>query len=196
MKPKASSSVSSSGETKVRCLALVGLIGCVEPEVGSADMPTPGFDKAPEVSCDAGERVTVATDVDDAGFAVMPMSAGFAVSYSRDGEIAVRTIGDVARRAGPPHAWKNPPASGDDVHVANVGLWLKRLAVVTRDGHAMHARLYDRRMHVTQELAGIDDRDVVRVDVAAHDGKIVTAALVRGAHAYDVIATEHVCLVR
>jgi len=77
-----------------------------------------------------------------------------------------------------------------------VGLWLKRLAVVWRDGHAMRARLYDSKLREKTELDGIDDRDVVRVDVAAHDGKILTAALVRGETGYDVITSEHACVVR
>lgn len=144
---------------------LFGLFGCVKPEVGLYDMPPPGFDEAPRLVCEAGERTTLAIDV--------PESEGNAI---------------VARAVG-----KSETSS--DVHVAPVGR-LRQMVVVWREGHAMRTQLCDGKLRPTRELDSIDDRDVVHVDVAAHDGKILAAALVRGERQFDVITTEHACVVR
>ena len=146
-------------------ILLFGLVGCVEPQVGTYDLPPPGFDEAPRLVCEAGERTTLAIDV--------PESEG--------SDIVARAVG------------KSKTSS--DVHVASVGR-LKQMVVVWREGHAMRAQLYDGKLRPTRALASIDDRDVVHVDVAAHDGKILAAALVRGERQFDVIATEHACVVR
>lgn len=54
---------------------LIGLIGCVKPEIGPYDLPPVGFDEPPVMRCDLVARKTIAKDVDEGDVVIQPVNA-------------------------------------------------------------------------------------------------------------------------